>query len=303
MKSKKNEALSIILESLFNPYRNRVPDVGIIVTAMQGKGIIDHEKSIVNDHIAFRTLGVPHLGISSFEKMLLHYGYQKMDAYFFEQKKLDAFWYAPPEEHFPRVFLSELRVKDLTAESRRIIKKYTGHIEADPVDGIDLDDAEAVADFLHRPLWQLPSVQDYQALADESEYAAWTIYNRYYLNHYTISIHTLPEGYNTLESFNRFLESEGIVLNTSGGKIKTSADGLLRQSSTVAKLMEATFAGNESLSIAGSYVEFAERLPLPQYSHLPQNELTRSMRREGFESSNADKIFESTYNEQTKNLK
>ena len=66
--------------------------------------------AIENDHIAFRTMGVPHLGIASFEKIFLHYGYQKRDPYFFESKKLDAFWFSPPEPHFPRIFVSELRV-------------------------------------------------------------------------------------------------------------------------------------------------------------------------------------------------
>ena len=50
--------------------------------------------------------------------------------------------------------------------------------------------------------------------------------------------------------------------------------------------------------IAGSYVEFAERLPLPQYAKLPKEKLTNSHRREGFETGNADKIFESTFSDQ-----
>ena len=36
-----------------------------------------------------------------------------------------------------------------------------------------------------------------------------------------------------------------------------------------------------------------------EHAHLPAGELTREMRREGFEAGNADKIFESTYSEQT----
>ena len=47
-----------------------------------------------------------------------------------------------------------------------------------------------------------------------------------------------------------------------------------------------------------SYVEFAERLPLPQYAKLHKEKLTNSHRREGFEAGNADKIFESTFNVQ-----
>ena len=54
------------------------------------------------------------------------------------------------------------------------------------------------------------------------------------------------------------------------------------------------------MKIAGSYVEFAERLPLPEFQGMPKNLLIREHLREGFESANADKIFESTYDEQVK---
>ena len=60
------------------------------------------------------------------------------------------------------------------------------------------------------------------------------------------------------------------------------------QSSTVAEMINAPFAfqdGSRGLKeIAGSYVEFAERIN----------------GREGFEVGNADKIFESTFTSQLK---
>ena len=80
------EALDQIMEALFTPYRKRVPDVGKIVNAMQAKGMIAQESEIENDHVAFRTLGVPHLGIASFEKIFLHYDYTKMDPYFLQRR-------------------------------------------------------------------------------------------------------------------------------------------------------------------------------------------------------------------------
>lgn len=295
----RNKGLDHIMEALFTPYRNRVPDVQKISDAMVAKGILENEGEIVNDHIAFRTLGVPNLGIASFEKIFLHYGYTKKDYYYFEGKKLDAYWYAPPKDHYPRIFMSELRVGDLSGEAQTIIKRYTKDIVSDPVDHLDLNDTQAVGEFFHKALWELPTIEDYNALAEESEYAAWVIYNRYYLNHYTISVHPLSPEYNTVAKFNAFLEGIGVKLNTAGGKIKTSPDGLLKQSSTVAKMVEATFAGGQKMEIAGSYVEFAERLVLPEFEHLPISAIERKHRRDGFESSNADKIFESTYKEQT----
>ena len=292
--------IDIVLNDLFEHYRANVSDVDKITKALLERDVVQSQSDIVNDHIAFRTLGVPNLGIASFEKIFLSFGYKKMDYYYFEGKKLDAHWYAPPADHYPRIFVSQLRVSELSPASQEIILKYTSPITSDPVDSLDLNNGQEVADFLQKPLWDLPTSLEYETLLAESEYAAWVIFNRYYLNHYTISIHELKDGYNTLEEFNAFLESIGIKLNTSGGKIKTSEDNLLRQSSTVSALYDATFADGKTLEIAGSYVEFAERSVLPQFKDLSKSEIKREHRRDGFETNNADKIFESTYTSQIK---
>jgi hypothetical protein len=299
MKFNQNSALDQLMTLLFEPYKKSVSDVQKVSNALLKGGIIASEDEIVNDHIAFRTLGVPYLGIASIEKIFLHYGYEKRDYYFFEGKKLNAYWYAPPSPEYPRIFISELRVDDLSKSTKALITKYTAKVTSDPVSNLDLNDPTAVGDFFYKSLWQLPSIEDYQTLAADSEYAAWVIYNRYYLNHYTISVHELKEGYNTMEAFNEFLVGIGIKLNNSGGVIKQSADGLLRQSSSVSKMMEATFKNGKTMEIPGSYVEFAERLPLPKFKHLNKSEVSRIQRRDGFESANADKIFESTYASQT----
>jgi len=290
--------LEQVLDGLMRRYQERVPDVAAISRAMVAEGIIGGPEQIENDHIAFRTMGVPQLGVRSLEQIFLHYGYQRRDPYHFPAKKLDAFWYSPPRPGLPRIFISELRVGELSAAAQGIITSYTDEVRADPVQRLDLDDAAAVDDFLHHGLWRLPTWADYTRLAEESEYAAWVIYNRYYLNHFTVTIHNLPAGYNTIADFNAFLERNGFKLNDAGGKVKTSPDGKLLQSSTVAETIEAGFAGGERHRIPGSYVEFAERRPLDQFAHLPPAELRREHRREGFEAGNADKIFESTYSDQ-----
>lgn len=303
MNFEQNSALDRLMTLLFEPYKESVSDVQKVSNALIDQGVISSESEIVNDHIAFRTLGVPFLGINSIEKIFLHYGYEKKDYYFFEGKKLNAFWYAPPSPEYPRIFISELRVKDLSNTAVALINKYTEHITSDPVDALDLNDVDAVGNFFYASLWDLPTIEDYQTLAKESEYAAWVIYNRYYLNHYTISVHELKVGYNTMETFNSFLLDIGIKLNNSGGIIKQSPDGLLKQSSSVAKMMKATFKNGKKMEIPGSYVEFAERLALPEFKDIPISQLTRTQRRDGFESANADKIFESTYASQTSSKK
>ena len=294
--------LNEVLDGLMSRYKERVPNVAEVIAAMIQEGVINNAAEIENDHIAFRTIGVPFLGMQSLEKIFLYYGYERKDFFHFENKKLDAYWYAPPAPQYPRIFLSELRVTDLSKQAQKIITSYTSEVKADPVDSLDLNDGAAITEFLHSALWRKPLLQDYLALAKESEYAAWVIYNRYYLNHFTVSVHNLKEGYNTIPVFNEFLERNGFVLNDAGGKYKTSPDGLLLQSSTVAKMIDAEFANEEHHVISGSYVEFAERKVLPSFIHLPLNAITRNHRREGFEAGNADKIFESTYSSQTDKL-
>ncbi len=46
--------------------------------------------------------------------------------------------------------------------------------------------------------------------------------------------------------------------------------------------------------VAGTYIEFAERLPKPEFAALPAAQLREAQRRDGFEAGSADKIFTST---------
>lgn len=293
--------LDDVLAGLMRRYRERVPDVQKVLDAMLDAGVIQSPDEVENDHIAFRTMGITNLGLASFEKLFLHLGYERRDAYNFVEKKLSAYWYSPPRQDLPRIFASELRVDELSAEARRIIHRYTSTVTSDPVDSLNLNDANAIDQFLHQPLWETPTLADYRTLLTESEYAAWVIYNRYYLNHFTISVHNLKPGYNTIDEFVAFLQEQGIRLNSAGGIIKVSPDGDLRQASTVAQMIDARFADGETFRIAGSYVEFAERRVLPPFRNLPADQITRQHRREGFETGNADKIFESTFTTQTGN--
>ncbi len=297
MKFQEKKTINLVLESLFETYSKRVPDVTKITEAMVSNNIVSNQSEIINDHIAFRTMGVKHLGIKSFEKIFLKHGYKKKDFYSFKEKKLNAYWYSHSEKNMPRIFISELKVDELSKDAQKIIKQKNNQVKNDPVDNIDLNNSDEIINFLTNPLWTLPSLFHYNELLKETEYGSWVIYNRYYLNHYTISVHELKEKYNTLEDFNKFLNSIGVKLNDSGGVIKESKDGLLLQSSSVANKVNAHFKEGMSL-ISGGYVEFAERKILPEFMNLDLNKINSTHRRDGFETSNADKIFESTYQKQ-----
>jgi len=96
MKTTKNSPLDIVLAGLMRRYQQRVPDVSAIIHAMVSKNLIRTADDIENDHIAFRTMGVPHLGIASLEKIFLHYGYRRRERYNFAEKKLMPTGILPP---------------------------------------------------------------------------------------------------------------------------------------------------------------------------------------------------------------
>lgn len=148
----------------------------------------------------------------------------------------------------------------------------------------------------------------------ESEYAAWTLVNGYALNHVTISTHRLKSHLRNIKNLNKFIEDNGFKLNSEGGILKglffpsnmwlyvirnfklylpfisyynreltddflpivktVSPDGLLQQSSTVADSTTFHFIDGVVESIPRSYIEFAERLVLPQYKNLSDNEVS-----------------------------
>lgn len=232
-------------------------------TPSAGKSIKEIENwlpdsKVTFDHFAFRTYGLPGLGISSLANWFIDLGYKQRDLLEFETKKLRAHWYSPPEPDLPRIFISELKVELMSETAQSIIKKYTS----------DFDEVlccfGAPTGLLGATPWPAPTEVDYKALAAESEYAAWVLVNGYNLNHTTISIHRLLGLDGGINAVNMRLKDCGFVLNSKGGEIKVSEDGLLLQSSTVADLRDFMFDGNSSsVSVPGSYIEFAERKILP----------------------------------------
>ncbi|KVI05584.1 protein of unknown function DUF1338 [Cynara cardunculus var. scolymus] len=101
-----------------------------------------------------------------------------------------------------------------------------------------------------------------------------------------------------IKNLNRFIEDNGFKLNSEGGVLKVSPDALLLQSSTVADSIPFEFSDGVKDSVPCSYIEFAERLVLPEYRYLPEDKIEEIHRRDGFEVGNADKIFESTSKDQ-----
>src|SRR5262249_14189827 len=128
--------------------------------------------------------------------------------------------------------------------------------------------------------WNL-SHAEYRQLLDESEYAAWVAAFGFRVNHFTVdagSLHTFPG----LAELNAFLVANGFTLNEAGGVIKGTPAEHLEQSSTRADAVAVQFS-DRTATIPSCYYEFARRYALPS-----------GERFEGFITSSASKIFEST---------
>ncbi|XP_016467511.1 2-oxoadipate dioxygenase/decarboxylase, chloroplastic/amyloplastic-like isoform X2 [Nicotiana tabacum] len=287
-----------VLASMEEVYLNKNPTAKAILELVHSA---DGDR-ICYDHFAFRTFGVNGHGIDSMSKFFLDFGYEQREELRFPAKKLKAFWFSPPKVStscrgsgingpLPRIFISELLVDQLSPEAQDIIKKYTDISRCGK-------EYAALASAFGTLTWKKPMYSEFQQLAKESEYAAWTLVNGYALNHVTISTHRLTSSLRSIRNLNQFIEKNGFNLNSEGGVLKVSPDGLLLQSSTVADSTSFEFSDGITEAVPCSYIEFAERLVLPQYKDLPPEEVEEFHRRDGFEVGNADKIFESTSKDQ-----
>ncbi|KAJ3694123.1 hypothetical protein LUZ60_009603 [Juncus effusus] len=290
-----------VISNMEKVYLQRNPTAKAILDLVQS-----HDgDNICYDHFAFRTFGADGYGINSLAEFFMEFGYTPKEELRFPAKKLKALWFAPPHESYfsnnnngtgvngplPRIFISELLVDQLSPQSQEVIRKY---IKASGIG----NKYAALASMCGGLTWAKPSFSDYKVLSRESEYAAWTLVNGYALNHLTISAHMLKSDIRRIETLNKFIEQNGFKLNSEGGILKVSPDGLLQQSSTVADSISFDFLDGVKETVPCSYIEFAERLLLPQFENLPDEEVKEIHRRDGFEVGNADKIFESTSKDQ-----
>ena len=183
----------------------------------------------------------------------------------------------------------EINKSKLSIKYQNIISAYINTNKNTIFDGISTGNE----------LWRPVSMDDYNYLLPESEYAAWVLVFGDVLNHIGIPIHYLTQ-YDNIEDCVELLENNNITLSTVGGKIKKSDDKLLYESSVVADLVPAIQLGSEYLSLPGTVVGFIDRKTLPNYIHKCcnniHNKYNDNYRREGFDTNNANYIFDSTSN-------
>ncbi len=229
-------------------------------------------EQVVNDHIALRTYDDERVNLAVVARAFEAVGYEPKEDYVFEAKKLRARHYEHRDPQQPKVFISELRLKDFSDALQQTVKSLIDQMDPALPQRWDFP-------VVGRP-WDV-SYGTYEALAAESEYAGWVAAWGFRANHFTVDINAL-RTFDSLEQFNAFLKEAGFKLNTSGGEIKGSPADLLEQSSTMAELAEVAFTDGPR-KVPACYYEFAKRYNKPD-----------GTRFEGFVAKSADKIFEST---------
>ena len=254
--------------ALWNQYIQVTPQVQRIQSLFHSR-----DENVINDHVAFRTFDIPGFDLDRASELLATIGYQAFDQYTFPDKHLRAKAYSVPDDSdAPKIFFSELIRSKLDHDAQAIIDEVTSTLEGE----LTLFDLTG-----HYP-FKKPTSDQYQALANASEYAGWLSTMGYQANHFTVSINHL-ESFESIGDVIALLESNHFALNTVGGVLKGSPDDCLVQASTIADNIPFTFADGIEEMIPSCFYEFAQRFTGPN------GELFQ-----GFVPNNANAIFEST---------
>lgn len=256
------------LDKMWKQYVELNPDALKIHQLLEDKN--DH---VLNDHVAYRTIKHPKLGIKSLAKHFEKYGYVEKSDYHFELKKLYAIHMEHKEDpSLPKIFISELLLEKFSESLQSTLNQVIEQIPIELIKDVALCTAGRVWKSKH---------STYLELYKESEYAAWFYVYGFCANHFTVNLNELS-SFKEVSDLNTFLIENGFAMNESGGLVKGSEKEMLEQSSTMAynkkvKLEDGVF------ELPSCYYEFAKRYK-DQSGRLYQ----------GFVAKSADKIFEST---------
>ena len=259
--------LDQIFANLWREYRAITPLAGQVHRLLNERG-----DEVKNDHIALRTFDTAGLGTEPLARVFVERGYIQTGEYVFPNKKLRAASYSHPGGEYPRAFISEFQVDNLSSRLKGRLLDVLGDLRGDPLAWFD-----------GQAPWPPVSFALYQGLREESEYAAWVAAHGIRANHFTVSFDALA-SFSDLEDLNTFLVNRGFALNESGGVIKGSVDELLEQSSTLADRATFTFGCGRECAIPSCYYEFARRYRDP----------ATGAPFDGFIAESAGRIFEST---------
>ena len=288
-----------LFDRLWNRYRQRVSYVATYERIVRDAGA-----RFFNDHIAFRTFAnqYPLTGIASLSRLFEALDYRPAGIYHFPDKHLNAIHYQHSHPEFPKLFISELKVWELSDDSQRVIEETLGsHCPA--VSCVTLRSLAALNEAAHDKSslldelvgrveslpWNLPRREAVESVNRESQYAAWVLVHGYNVNHFTslVNSHGVA-SLNGLEKTIDALAAGGVPMKA---KIEGEPGSKLRQSATEAVTIDVAVNDQgqpTTMPWTYAYFELAERNPVVDPS---SGELVRF---EGFLGSQATNLFEMT---------
>ncbi len=261
-------------------------------------------RRIMFDHGALRTIrfaegptGALPAGEEAFTRILEPLGYRMAGFYPLGRLRMTGRAYAHFDlpEAVPQFFLSELHVEQFPPAFQAVAKRVFGTSHDPLTEGArallaalvetgaapvalaiaGLPSLVAAFDRQH----EIPSVEDYRLLLDESAEAAWISTEGNAFNHVT----------DRVEDVEALAASQRALGRPMKDKVEVSTSGRVRQTAYKADPVERRFrtaSGETTMTVPGSFYEFItrDRLPAPDHARL---DLT-------FDSGNAQGIFKMT---------
>lgn len=285
--------LERLFDHLWKEYKDRVSYARAYEDVLRERG-----GTFYNDHLAFRTFATQDKwsGISAIARPFEALGYRPAGAYDFPDKHLTSLHFAPPSENLPKLFVSELRVWELSPRARKVAlaaaaKAAPGLTDAELAQLSDLPTIPArarerllrrwAAQFGRR--WPAPKSAEALALEKESQFGAWVLLHGHTVNHFTAAVHS--HGVPELDD----IEKTVAALKKAGVPMKPDIEGdpgsKLRQSSTQAVVIPVEMrAGSRVVRKPWTYA----------YFEIAERPLQDGKRFEGFLGGQATNLFEMT---------
>jgi hypothetical protein len=198
--------------------------------------------------------------------------------------------------------VADFRLDELPPPVRNIIFKYSSQAAASPAAQFETlanrdaqHDETAAQELLQLSAkyfsgrdWPLPTVAEFEIVREFNELIAWVLVFGRRPNHFTFSIHLMPE-FDSLAVFHDFVEQVvGLPLNQDGGIIKGGAASGIEQGST-AGTPEIIQLADGSVELPMGFVEFVWRFRNKPQPVLWDDYFT------GFVANHANRVIQSLY--------
>lgn len=295
-----NRLRTKVIESLWLRYQQHNPQMQCLKHKLAERGI----QQLTLDHFAVIDLPGEKSGIPFLKQIFTGLGFQKRGCGYLAEKQNDFLWLAeencePNLAHtvLPQVVVADFRLAEMPTSVINIITKYARLTSSPPKIPIpmslDLENqtTKQLLTYFQGRDWPLPTKKEFMIVHEFNELLAWVLIFGRQPNHFTLSVHLMPE-FEGLETFHRFVEEEvKLPLNREGGLIKGDASSGIAQGSTLGPNTIIALEGGE-ITLPSSFVEFVWRYPLTPPNQKPsrwQDYFT------GFVAQHADYVIESIF--------